>query len=63
VVVVAPRLVLRLAGDWADTELQLPGGEWHNEFTGETVAGSSIKLAELLQRFPVALLTRKEKAG
>lgn len=63
VVVVAPRLVLRLAGDWADTELQLPGGEWHNEFTGETVAGSSIKLAELLLRFPVALLTRKEKAG
>src|SRR5438046_258585 len=31
--VVVPRLVAALGGDWADTELDLPDGSWTNIFT------------------------------
>jgi (1->4)-alpha-D-glucan 1-alpha-D-glucosylmutase len=67
VVTVAPRLVLGLDGDWGDTEIELPdaaggkspaGAPWWNELTGEEVAAGSCRLAELLRRFPVALLSR-----
>jgi (1->4)-alpha-D-glucan 1-alpha-D-glucosylmutase len=58
VVTVVPRLVLGLGGDWGVTELELPTGAWHNELTGEAVAGGRQSLAELLARFPVALLSR-----
>lgn len=59
-VVLVPRLVLRLAGDWAETEVVLPEGGWHNEFTGESVAGGTRRVADLLKQFPVALLARSE---
>jgi (1->4)-alpha-D-glucan 1-alpha-D-glucosylmutase len=61
VVAVAPRLVLGLAGDWADTTLALPAGRWsdvldggHRSFEGD------VPLADLLAPFPVALLERTE---
>jgi (1->4)-alpha-D-glucan 1-alpha-D-glucosylmutase len=57
-VTIAPRLVLTLAGDWAGTELELPPGTWRNELTGETVQGGRRPVAEILERFPVALLVR-----
>ena len=57
-VTVVPRLVLGLAGDWDDTEIELPAGGWWNELTGEQVAGGRCALAGLLARFPVALLSR-----
>ncbi|MGZ3678251.1 MAG: malto-oligosyltrehalose synthase [Ktedonobacterales bacterium] len=62
-VTVTPRLVLNLGGDhadWADTTLELPPGRWHNELTGDTVEGGTITLADLLRRFPVALLARED---
>jgi (1->4)-alpha-D-glucan 1-alpha-D-glucosylmutase len=58
VVTVAPRLVLTLGGAWGDTALDLPAGRWRNELSGETVEGGAVRLAALLARFPVALLTR-----
>jgi (1->4)-alpha-D-glucan 1-alpha-D-glucosylmutase len=60
VVVIVPRLVVHLAGDWAGTEIELPEGEWLNQFTGETVQGGVRLLADLTKRFPVVLLARKE---
>ena len=60
---VVPRLRLRLRGDWADTTLELPAGQWHNELTDENLAGGSVALESLLRRFPVAWLTRKESEG
>lgn len=63
VVTVAPRLVLNLGGDhteWDDTTLELPAGRWQNELTGDTVEGGTVALANLLGRFPVALLTRED---
>ncbi|CAN5815400.1 malto-oligosyltrehalose synthase [soil metagenome] len=55
-VVVVPRLVRRLGGKWADTTLELPRGAWRNELTGERHEGGSVRLSELLGRFPVCLL-------
>jgi (1->4)-alpha-D-glucan 1-alpha-D-glucosylmutase len=55
VVAVVPRLVGGLGGGWEDTSLELPPGRWRNELTGEDVAGR-VPMAELVARFPVALL-------
>ena len=58
VVTVVPRLVLKLGGDWAGTELELPPGSWRDELSGAVVEGGRRSLAELLGGFPVALLAR-----
>jgi (1->4)-alpha-D-glucan 1-alpha-D-glucosylmutase len=57
---VVPRLVLTLGGDWADTTLDLPAGSWHDELTGADMRGGAVRLAELLGRFPVALLVQRD---
>lgn len=59
VAVVAPRLVLRLAGDWRGTTVRLPDGEWCERMTGAPRRGGAVPLADLLRSFPVALLTRE----
>lgn len=53
---IVPRFLLGLAGQWGDTAVDMPPGDWRNEFTGEVVGGS-VRLSDLLGRFPVALLT------
>lgn len=58
IVTIVPRLPLKLNNDWQDTALQLPG-HWRNEFTGESYA-DEIRMENLFQKFPVALLVRKE---
>ena len=57
-VTVAPRLVLKLGGEWGDTSIELPAGEWRDELTGSSHAGGRRPVAELLAGFPVALLVR-----
>jgi (1->4)-alpha-D-glucan 1-alpha-D-glucosylmutase len=61
-VAVATRLPVGLAarGGWADTVLALPGGaeDWVDVLTGDSVPGSVPRLADLLARYPVALLVR-----
>ncbi len=61
-VAVATRLPVGLAerGGWGDTVLPLPGGadDWHDVVTGAAVTGSAPRLAEVLGRYPVALLVR-----
>ncbi|HTE04631.1 MAG TPA: malto-oligosyltrehalose synthase, partial [Planctomycetota bacterium] len=37
--VLAPRLVVRLGGDWRDTTVVLGAGTWRNVFTAERVSG------------------------
>ena len=58
VAVVVPRLPLRLKGDWQGTTVELPSGSWRDELTGDAVEGGRIAAADLLARFPVALLVR-----
>lgn len=59
VITAVPRLVLRLAGEWVDTAIELPGGDWLNQLTGQRFAGDEVLLSELTARFPVALLSRE----
>ncbi len=60
VITVAPRLLLSLAADWADTTLELPAGNWSNQLTGERVQSGKIEMAYILKTFPVALLISEE---
>ncbi|MFP5020484.1 malto-oligosyltrehalose synthase [Pseudonocardia phyllosphaerae] len=61
-VAVATRLPEGLArrGGWGDTTLPLPGGfdDWHDMVANRPVNGPAPRLAELLDRYPVALLVR-----
>jgi len=57
--VVVPRLLLKLGGDWAGTVVPVRTGQWLNVLTGDRVAGGrDVEVAELLRRFPVAVLER-----
>jgi (1->4)-alpha-D-glucan 1-alpha-D-glucosylmutase len=61
-VAVATRLPIGLttAGGWRDTTLPLPGGPgtWTDALTGAPVTNGAPALADLLCRYPVALLLR-----
>jgi (1->4)-alpha-D-glucan 1-alpha-D-glucosylmutase len=57
-VVVAPRLVLGLGGDWGDTAVTLPPGRWVDDLGGERRWEGRVLLRDLLAGFPVALLGR-----
>lgn len=61
-VAVATRLPVGLAagGGWADTVLPLPDGAaaWTDVLTGTPVESSTPRLAQVLARYPVALLVR-----
>ncbi|HSB53240.1 MAG TPA: hypothetical protein VLD58_02755 [Gemmatimonadales bacterium] len=54
-----PRLVWSPGGDWQDTTIECPDGDWRNVLTGDRLAGGRLLLAALLSRFPVALLERQ----
>ena len=72
VVVIVPRLTATLLQDpstppvgrrvWADTRVMLPesiGGQgWRDAFTHDVIPDGHIEVADALQRFPVALLSR-----
>jgi (1->4)-alpha-D-glucan 1-alpha-D-glucosylmutase len=57
--VIVPRLTLKLKNAWGATSLKLPRGNWRNEFTGENFS-EKVLLRELFQKFPIALLLKKE---
>jgi (1->4)-alpha-D-glucan 1-alpha-D-glucosylmutase len=61
-VAVATRLPVGLEarGGWGDTVLPLPDGatDWHDVLTDEPVPSAAPRLADLLSRYPVALLVR-----
>jgi (1->4)-alpha-D-glucan 1-alpha-D-glucosylmutase len=62
--VVVPRLVVGLAGDWGDTTIDIPDGKWESMLTGEEQQGGrSAPIAELTHRFPVAVLARPAVSG
>ncbi len=59
VLVLAPRLVLQLNNEWGETFINAPEGSWQNELTGELIKGGQLRVAKLLEAFPIALLTKK----
>ena len=54
-----PRWSLRLGGNWGSTTVDLPAGRWKNILTGDEITGGRQRVQPLLQRFPVALLTKE----
>jgi len=55
--VIVPRLLVGLGGDWGDTTIELPPGRWKNLLTGdESQGGSPVAMSQMLQSFPVAVL-------
>jgi len=52
------RTTKRDAGAWQDTRVTLPDGTWRDLVTGATWGGGPTEIAQLLARFPVALLER-----
>ena len=42
---------------WGETAIEIPEGVWRNWLTGERVLGGRVRVGELLEKFPVALLT------
>lgn len=60
-VAVATRLPVGLAsrGGWGDTRILIPGGVWIDALTNRVYPGGELPLADLLERYPVALLTRE----
>ncbi|HEY1744969.1 MAG TPA: malto-oligosyltrehalose synthase [Granulicella sp.] len=59
VLTVAPRFWMTLRGDWGDTSLAFPEGNWKNVMTNKMMQGGTMRLGELLREFPVALLSRE----
>ncbi len=57
VIVAAPRLLIS-AGKFDDTYLEIPEGQWSDQFTGEVLEGGRAEVGRLLARFPVMLLAR-----
>jgi (1->4)-alpha-D-glucan 1-alpha-D-glucosylmutase len=60
VATLVPRLVLGLAaaGGWKDTTVALPPGRWADALGGDVAVDGEVLLADLFERFPVALLRR-----
>jgi (1->4)-alpha-D-glucan 1-alpha-D-glucosylmutase len=58
---IVPRLPLGLAarGGWADTTIALPHGRWRDQF-GAGASTGTVRLADLLAGFPVALLVKDD---
>ena len=54
--VLVPRLVIGLAGDWADTTVDLPPGRWRSLLTDAEHGGGTTPVGGLVQDFPVAVL-------
>ncbi|MDQ6875269.1 MAG: malto-oligosyltrehalose synthase [Actinomycetota bacterium] len=63
VITLSTRLPVGLArrGGWTTTRLQLPAGSWTDRLTGRAFAGA-VRLADLLDRLPVALLQQADLA-
>jgi (1->4)-alpha-D-glucan 1-alpha-D-glucosylmutase len=58
VVTVVPRWSYS-AEAWEETAVVMPEGRWRNRLTGEEIAGGRVRVGELLEKFPVALLARE----
>ena len=59
VTTIVPRFTLGLKNNLADATLELPRGNWRNEFTGQMFF-ERVEAGELFKMFPVALLVKKE---
>ncbi len=60
VIAVAQRFPHGANGIWSNTTLALPEGRWMDRLSGAVHRSGSVKVAAVLERFPVALLVRQD---
>ena len=58
VATIVPRMWKTLDGDWQQTTVELPDGEWTNGLTGIQLSGGRVRMEDVLRDFPVALMVR-----
>ncbi len=59
IIAVAPRLPHKLGNNWSGTTLQLPEGRWTDRMCGQVYEGGvAVRIATLLDHFPVSLLVK-----
>ena len=58
VATVVPRMGSLLGGDWQQTSVALPEGQWVNRLTGASIKGARVAIEDVLRDFPVALLVK-----
>lgn len=58
--VLVPRLVTGLGGEWADTTVELPAGRWRSLLTDDEQEGGTVSVGDLVRDFPVAVLSRQD---
>lgn len=64
VIALVPRLPHRLGNNWSGTAVMLPEGRWTDRMCGEVYeGGGTIRVATLLDRFPVALLVKDSQSS
>lgn len=61
VITIVPRWPLGLGDDWSGTTVDLSVGNWTNLLTNEVVRGGTTRVADVLKRFPVALLVKEQE--
>ncbi len=59
VAVLVPRLVWKLGGDWLDTQIEIPAGNWRNVLSQKKFSGGRLEVGRLLAEFPIALLIKQ----
>jgi (1->4)-alpha-D-glucan 1-alpha-D-glucosylmutase len=59
VAVFVPRWPLKVGDNWGSTTVELPAGRWRNALADVVVDGGRMRVQLLLQRFPVAILTKE----
>nr|WP_198949948.1 hypothetical protein [Kineosporia sp. A_224] len=52
-------VALERHGGWGDHTIFVPEGRWRDVLTGVAVDGGAVRLADLLEALPVALLVRE----
>lgn len=54
-----PRFVISLRGNWEKTYLNIPSGIWRNILTEEYIQGEEVLIADIIKKFPVAILIKE----
>ena len=57
VITMVTRLPLSLKRGWGSTTVDIPHGRWLNQMTNQIIDGGIVKLKNIFEKFPVALLT------
>lgn len=59
VATIVTRLPVRLHGDWKDTTVPLPKGNWKDVLNGCAISDGAVRLQDILKPLPISLLVKQ----